>query len=88
VEEERCGDRALLKELVPKVFYCSRTHSQLAQFAREVRKTSFGASVRVASLGSRRTLCINPAIARLGSEQRINDACLDLQQQVGKRCGW
>ena len=88
---------------VPKVFYCSRTHSQLAQFVREVRKTKFkvrqwrgvgatlafphalppprGQDVRVVSLGSRRNLCVNPAVKSLTSESRVNDACLDLQAQ-------
>lgn len=36
--------------------------------------------MRVVSLGSRRNLCINPSVKVL-SEQRINDACLDLQQE-------
>ena len=36
-----------------KIYYCSRTHSQLDQFVKEVKKSSFGASTRVVSLGSR-----------------------------------
>jgi len=64
---------------VPKVFYCSRTHSQLAQFVREIRKTAFK-DVRVVSLGSRRTMCIHPRVKQLQSDTAINDACLDLVQ--------
>lgn len=41
-------------------------------------KTAFK-GVRVATLGSRRSLCINPDINKL-TESRIDDACLDLQQ--------
>ena len=39
--------------VILKIYYCSRTHSQLDQFVKEVKKSSFGASTRVVSLGSR-----------------------------------
>ncbi|KAJ1404499.1 hypothetical protein B484DRAFT_457302 [Ochromonadaceae sp. CCMP2298] len=64
---------------LPQIFYASRTHSQIAQFVAEVRKT--GHSVRCVTLGSRKNLCANPAVSRLGSEQRITEACLDLQKR-------
>jgi hypothetical protein len=35
---------------------------------------------RVVSLGSRKTLCINDAVSRLGSDTRIADRCLDMQK--------
>jgi chromosome transmission fidelity protein 1 len=38
--------------------------------------------IRVVTLGSRKTLCINPDVSNLG-EERINDSCLDLQQNKG-----
>ena len=45
---------------VPRIFFCSRTHSQLAQFLGELRKTEFGSgNIRVVTLGSRKNLCIN-----------------------------
>ena len=37
----------------------------------------------MASLGSRRNLCVNPSVKRLSGEGRVNDACLDLQQKRG-----
>lgn len=42
-----------------QIYYCSRTHSQLDQFVNEVKKSGFGSSIRVVSLGSRlvRTYC-------------------------------
>lgn len=43
-----------------KVFFCSRTHSQLSQFVGELQRTKFAASLQSVSLGSRKTLCINP----------------------------
>lgn len=43
-----------------KVFFCSRTHSQLSQFVGELKRTKFAGSLQSVSLGSRKTLCINP----------------------------
>lgn len=42
-----------------KVYFCSRTHSQLSQFISELRKTVFSSELNVVSLGSRKNLCIN-----------------------------
>lgn len=36
-----------------QIYYCSRTHSQLAQFVHEVQKSPFGKNTRLVSLGSR-----------------------------------
>lgn len=51
-----------------KVFFCSRTHSQLSQFVGELQHTEFGTTLQSVSLGSRKTLCINP-----GEEQSWNN---------------
>lgn len=32
------------------------------------------------TIGSRKNLCINPKVAKLGSATAINERCLDLQQ--------
>lgn len=42
-----------------KVYFCSRTHSQLSQFVKELKNTTFANSMKVVCLGSRRNLCIN-----------------------------
>ena len=47
-----------------KLFYCSRTHSQIAQFVKEFHRTSFSSKFRVVSLGSRKKLCVNPAVSK------------------------
>lgn len=36
-----------------QIYYCSRTHSQLAQFVREVQKSPYGDRIHVVTLGSR-----------------------------------
>lgn len=82
-----------------KIFYCSRTHSQLSQFTNELRRVKLtqGAGpgcaeevpspvwpvaeeIKHLSLGSRKTLCVNPQVSRLGSTTAINERCLELQQ--------
>ncbi|KAK2107981.1 DEAD H (Asp-Glu-Ala-Asp His) box helicase 11 [Saguinus oedipus] len=42
----------LEEEHVTKVYYCSQTHSQLAQFVHEVKKSPFGKDIWLVSLGS------------------------------------
>ena len=81
-----------------KIYFCSRTHTQLAQFVQELRRVklpdlSWAAErnipggepedkvvVRHLPLGSRRNLCINPKVSRLGSLPAMNERCLELQQ--------
>lgn len=81
-----------------KIFFCSRTHSQLTQFSSELRRVriptaitseantesadedSLTEDVKHITLGSRKNLCINPKVNRLGSSTAINERCMDLQQ--------
>ena len=81
-----------------KIYYCSRTHSQLTQFANEVRRVRIPPNiemhseigqigpdlaedeVKYLSLGSRKNLCINPSVSKLGNSIAINERCLELQQ--------
>ncbi|NXH90723.1 DDX11 helicase, partial [Edolisoma coerulescens] len=69
----------LEEEHVTKIYYCSRTHSQLSQFVREVQKSPFGRDTRLVSLGSRQNLCVNEEVRRLGALQLINDRCMEMQ---------
>ncbi len=56
-----------------QIYYCSRTHSQLSQFVKEVQKSPFGNDVRLVSLASRNMLCINDAVRHLGSNSLVNE---------------
>ncbi|KAI0397962.1 DNA repair helicase [Xylariaceae sp. FL0594] len=83
-----------------KIYYTSRTHSQLTQFISELRRPTFPPSVpdeflkdqpdtnteavKHVPLSSRQRLCINPSVARLGSLSAINDRCSELQQSKTK----
>ncbi|NXC85551.1 DDX11 helicase, partial [Cercotrichas coryphoeus] len=73
-------DDDLEEEHVTKIYYCSRTHSQLSQFVREVQKSPFGKDTRLVSLGSRQNLCVNEEVRRLGALQLINDHCMEMQK--------
>ncbi|XP_047451745.1 ATP-dependent DNA helicase DDX11 isoform X2 [Mugil cephalus] len=73
-------DEELVEEHVTKIYYCSRTHSQLAQFVHEVQKSPFSKDISLVTLGSRQNLCINEEVRRLGSIQRINDRCMEMQK--------
>ncbi|NXD77918.1 DDX11 helicase, partial [Halcyon senegalensis] len=77
VEED---DDDLEEEHVTKIYYCSRTHSQLSQFVHEVQKSPFGKETRLVSLGSRQNLCVNEEVRRLGTLQLINDRCMEMQK--------
>ncbi|EMC96045.1 hypothetical protein BAUCODRAFT_514453 [Baudoinia panamericana UAMH 10762] len=80
----------------PKIYFCSRTHSQLSQFVRELRRVQLPPSmppgaeakldehvheaVKQVPLGSRKNLCINPKVIKLGDQTAINERCVELQQ--------
>lgn len=81
-----------------KIFFCSRTHSQLTQFSSELNRVKLPPAitpddqssnnenetlvedVKHITLGSRKNLCINPKVSKLGSATAINERCLELQQ--------
>ncbi|GFH57737.1 hypothetical protein CTEN210_14213 [Chaetoceros tenuissimus] len=68
---------------VRKIVYAARTHSQLSQFANEIRRTIWGDNIRVVTLGGRKLLCGNPDVTGSSdkrSEKMITEKCLDLQK--------
>jgi chromosome transmission fidelity protein 1 len=79
-DSEQSSFQSVLK--LPQVFYCSRTHSQIAQFVSEIRKTTFGSDARVITLGSRKNMCINPDVTKLNSDVKISDRCLEMQKSA------
>lgn len=68
-----------------QIFFCSRTHSQLAQIVSEIRKTPHGQWVRCISLGSRQQLCGNPQVRRLKQVGLMNERCLEMASQKKSR---
>lgn len=78
-----------INECPIKIFFSSRTHSQLNQFSSQLRLTNFQASfedleerTKYIPLGSRKQLCINDKVRSKGNDQSVNDACIDLQRET------
>lgn len=63
-----------------KIFFCSRTHSQLTQVLNEIKGTNFGAKIRLATLASRGSYCVNEDVRKGASQAVINERCLDLKK--------
>jgi Fanconi anemia group J protein len=60
---------------VPRIFYATRTHNQLAQVVRELKRTSYTPHMVV--LASRDRYCINPAVKKRAT--RPNSAGLNAE---------
>ncbi len=67
-----------------QIYFCSRTHSQLSQFVKEVQKTKFAEDIRLVSLASRANMCINESVKKLQGSSLINEKCLELQKKKSK----
>jgi len=77
-----------VEHMLPKIYFVTRTHSQVAQFVKEAsRLPGIGPTLRIVALGARKQLCINPDVRKLGSDQKINERCLELTrlEAWGKR---
>ncbi|EYB87067.1 hypothetical protein Y032_0268g770 [Ancylostoma ceylanicum] len=57
------GSATSLSTFLPRIYYCSRTHSQLAQVVRELNRTMYK-DIRTTVLGSRDQLCIHDKVSR------------------------
>ena len=68
-----------------KIFYSSRTHSQLSQVIRELHSTSYHDEVRTAVLGSRDHLCVNTLVNSLRGST-LNASCRALLKK--KACSY
>ncbi|KAK1434113.1 hypothetical protein QVD17_11031 [Tagetes erecta] len=79
-EDEEFSDEDEEEETDLKIYFCSRTHSQLSQFVKELKKTVFANELRVACLGSRKNFCINEEVLKVENSSLINERCLDLQK--------
>lgn len=73
-----------------KIYFASRTHSQLSQFANQLKLPKFPSSypkdtnipierIKFLPLGSKKQLCIEPSVRRWKTAEAINDACYDLR---------
>ncbi|KAK5108500.1 hypothetical protein LTR62_008240 [Meristemomyces frigidus] len=75
-----------------KIYFCSRTHSQLSQFVGELQRVHLPPGMppepgddteellKHVPLGSRKNLCINAKVAKLDSHTAVNERCVELQK--------
>lgn len=68
-----------------KIYFCSRTHSQLSQVVREFHKMKGMEEVAMVAVASRHVLCINESVKKLPTAAAVNEKCMDLQRKAGKR---
>ncbi|KAM3936095.1 Fanconi anemia group J protein [Leptodactylus fuscus] len=69
------------RQKVPKIFFGTRTHKQIAQITRELRRTAYTA-VRMTILSSRDHTCVNPNI-----QSNRNEKCRELiEAKDGPSC--
>uniref|UniRef100_A0A8B9RQT4 DNA 5'-3' helicase n=1 Tax=Accipiter nisus TaxID=211598 RepID=A0A8B9RQT4_9AVES len=74
------GDRSF----VPKIFFGTRTHKQISQITRELKRTAYS-SVPMTILSSRDYTCIHPVVSSSGSNR--NEMCVELLEgKHGKSC--
>jgi ElaB/YqjD/DUF883 family membrane-anchored ribosome-binding protein len=87
-----------------KIYFCSRTHSQLSQFTGELKRVRLPPGlppekdgevaeeeIKQLTLGSRSNLCINPKVNKLSTSTAINEKCIELQQSstpAAKKCSF
>ncbi|EMP37725.1 Fanconi anemia group J protein like protein [Chelonia mydas] len=69
------------KPHIPKIFFGTRTHKQIAQITRELQRTVYS-SVRMTILSSRDHTCVHPVVSRSSNR---NEKCADLLE--GKNSG-
>lgn len=63
-----------------QIYYCSRTHSQLAQVMEEFLHSEWSKEMHCSILGGRRSFCVNPSVSRLPTDAQMTDQCLYLQR--------
>ncbi|XP_053176881.1 Fanconi anemia group J protein [Scomber japonicus] len=71
------------KKKIPKIFFGTRTHKQITQIARELKRTTYS-GVPMTILSSRDHTCVNPEVA---PHSNRNERCKDLlDAKDGRSC--
>lgn len=72
------GAATSLPPKIPKIFFASRTHSQIKQVVDELKSTSYQPNMTV--LGSRHHYCIHPNVSTC-SKSDINEKCKEITKK-------
>ncbi|ORC93419.1 helicase [Trypanosoma theileri] len=87
LEERRKNERIkCLNEQagMTRVMYCSRTHAQLSQVIRELKRTRYGSVFSMSILGSREHMCVHPQVLNLRTAHAQQSMCNTLREE--KNC--
>ena len=77
--QKNTGTRKVHKKKVPKIYFGTRTHKQITQIIRELKKTDYS-NVKMSILGSREHTCIEPNVSKLKNK---NEGCKELMENGG-----
>lgn len=66
----------------PRIVYASRTHSQLAQVVKELKRTSYAKDCKISIIGSRNQMCIHPEVSKQTNHVAMIHSC---RNKVNKR---
>ncbi|XP_061461036.1 Fanconi anemia group J protein [Rhineura floridana] len=73
------------KPFIPKIFFGTRTHKQIAQITREMRRTAYS-GVRMTILSSRDHTCVHPTVSSCSNK---NEKCVELlEAKNGTSCSY
>ncbi|XP_015281766.1 PREDICTED: Fanconi anemia group J protein [Gekko japonicus] len=73
------------KPFIPKIFFGTRTHKQIAQITRELRRTAYS-STRMTILSSRDHSCVHPTVSGCSNK---NEKCVELlEAKDGTSCSY
>ena len=67
-------EKVIKKKRVPKIYFGTRTHKQIAQIVRELKKTGYG-DTKMTILASREHTCIHPLVSKMKNK---NEGCHEL----------
>uniref|UniRef100_A0A8C3CRE6 DNA 5'-3' helicase n=1 Tax=Cairina moschata TaxID=8855 RepID=A0A8C3CRE6_CAIMO len=74
------------QSFIPKIFFGTRTHKQISQITRELKRTAYS-SVPMTILSSRDHTCIHPVVS--SSIANRNELCVELLEgKHGKSCSY
>lgn len=65
---------------MPTIFYCTRTHKQIANVVKELKKTVYGNDIKMTILSSRTHTCIHPQVSKMPSK---DEGCKKLNKKGG-----
>jgi fanconi anemia group J protein len=63
---------------IPKIFFATRTHKQITNIVKELKKTKYGKSIRMTILSSRAQTCIHSVVSKRPNK---DESCKNLRKE-------